>query len=472
MREATRALMVVCFGFGALHYLSLLMWSVLSARMLGAPRPANRELAQLRALDPDRARGVSIIMPAYNEAEVIVDTVRCALAQNYPSIEVVVVNDGSKDRTLQVLKDAYYLVPTAEPAVTAPIVTKEVFATFRSVSDSRLLVIDKAPSGAKADNSNVGVNYARYPWVVIMDADELLQPDVVSICMSETSDNLKQTVAVGATLLPSNDCVMAGDHVDHARAPSNYWVGCQLVEYAAAFFLARPGMSRLGALPIISGGFGLFNREAIIATGGYRHGHLGEDMDMCVRLHRYHRENRRQYAVRQAPEAVVWTEFPHTCQVLTRQRIRWHRGLRMVMRDHRRTVANPRYGAFGTLGMASLYLFEWIGPLIESMGYVLTGVLLAKGWIEWKAALAVFTITQVVSLVASFRAVALMARRLKVYNRTGDLMRLFFWCLCQPLGYRQITLWWRLRSLLPGEMRWGDMPRLGFTQTPREAPAS
>ena len=270
-------------------------------------------------------------------------------------------------------------------------------------------------------------------------------------------------IAAGVTLLPTNECEIVGSRVVAANVARNAWVGMQTVEYLGAFLLSRPGMSTIGALPIISGGFGVFRRDALVRVGGFRHPSLGEDLDMAVRLHRSFREAKEPYRVIQVPDAICWTELPSSCAVLRRQRIRWHRGLRQVIGDHRKVIANPRYGTFGLLGMANMYAFEWLAAFVEAVGYLLAVVLAVTGNLRVSGALAFFGASQAVGVFLSVSAVRTAVRYLDVYRGGRNALRLLGWAVLMQFGYRQMTVLWRVRSLVGKNTGWGAMPRAGFS---------
>ncbi|MEE9415984.1 MAG: glycosyltransferase [Acidimicrobiales bacterium] len=459
---ALNVFMIAAFAFTILHFLAIAFWSLLSLRLLGRQRAARRPVPLLKTPTLENAPGVSVILPAYNEEAVIAHSVANALSQDYPKLEVIVVNDGSKDRTMEIMLEAFEMALVEENPPPGVIHTEEVFAIYRSQSDSRLWFVDKAPAGAKADNANVGLNLATQPFVVVMDADEFMETDCITRCMVEVMAQPDDVIAVGTTLLPANDIVIDGPKIVHRQASRNYWVGCQLIEYLTAFIISRPGMAHVGAMPIVSGGFGLFRREAVLKLGGYIHDHLGEDMDLCVRLHRYHLENKIPYRIIQAPEAVVWTEFPPVRSTLRRQRIRWHRGLRMIVADTRSLIGKPAYGNFGRFGVGTLFLFEWWGPIIEGLGYLVMLALLLLGWMNISAALALFLATQLIGQVVAILSVSIAVSTFGFYSRPRDLGYMLLWAIAMNWGFRQQSLFWRLRSLLPGETAWGEMPRAGF----------
>ena len=206
----------------------------------------------------------------------------------------------------------------------------------------------------------------------------------------------------------------------------------------------------------------LHNIDALVRVGGYRHPSLGEDLDMAVRLHRVYREAGEDYRIIQVPDAICWTEFPFNRTVLRRQRIRWHRGLGQVLRDHRRVILNPHYGRFGMLGMANMFVFEWVAALVEAAGYAICVLLAVTGNLNAPAALAFLACSQVVGLYLSVTAVRSATRFLDVYQGWRNAVRLLGWAVCMQFGYRQLTLLWRVRSLLSKNTTWGAMPRAGF----------
>lgn len=462
IRTVIVVFMTICLCFTILQYVAMIVWAALSRRLMDRRRHGNRELALERIKVDPNAPGVSLVLPAYNEASVIVHTVRSALEQQYANLEIIVVNDGSKDNTMGVMIEAFDMhVFESRPPV-GPIPTKELFAIYRSQMAPNLVLVDKAGSGAKADNSNVGVNIATYDWVVVMDADEFMELDVIARCMAEVVVAPDQVIGVGTSLLPANDIVIDGPRVVDRQVGTNYWVGCQLIEYLTAFLVARPGLSAIGAMPIISGGFGLFRRDCVIEAGGYVHGHLGEDMDMCMRMQKYQVEKGAPYRVVQVPEAIVWTEFPDNKAVLKRQRVRWHRGLKMIMDDYGHMIGRKRYGTVGTIGMGSLYVFEWTGPILEAVGWVLLVVLLAIGFVDLESAISLFLVTQFFGMALTMIGALMGVGRLGIYHRTSDVWRLIGYAIKVNWGYRQLTLIWRMRSILPGDNSWGEMPRAGF----------
>ena len=472
LETTLRTAMYACFGFGMSYNVVLLLWGRLSLKFLSQQRPSVRQAPMSHVRADGLLPGVSMVVPAFNEELLIVDAVRSLFEQDYPDIEVIVVSDGSTDATVQQLVDAFDMNRMLGPVVHGPIPTKPIRAVYRSKSEPRIVVVDKDPSGSKADGSNCAINYASKAWCAVMDADELVDRQAVLKCMTAAMSTPGNVVGVGVTLLPTNHCEVHNWQVTKAISSTNAWVGFQTIEYLGAFLLSRPGMSLVGALPIVSGGFGVFRRDALERVGGYTHGSLGEDLDIVVRLHRMFLEAGEVYRIIQVPEAVVWTQFPDSYAVLKRQRVRWHRGLRQVIVAHGCTVGRRRYSMFGTRGMAHLFVFEWLGVMVEGLGYVLTVVLVALGMIRPLAIIPIFCAAQAFGTCVTVMSVRTCARALNVYRGKRNMARLLMWAVLSQFGYHQLSVWWRLRSLFKGGTGWGVMPRHAFgtaAQTPAPA---
>jgi cellulose synthase/poly-beta-1,6-N-acetylglucosamine synthase-like glycosyltransferase len=459
-------LLVSVLGYSTVYYLAVLTVSIVSLRELARERPSKS--AYERDIVRDRLPGISVLMPAYNEEVVIVETVHSALGSDYPKLEVIVVSDGSKDRTVAVLVEEFGLT-RHDPPPPGPIKTKAVRAVYRHPTLS-LVVVDKDPSGAKADGVNCGINLAQHDWIVIMDGDEIAEPDALLRTMVDVVNSPVRVVGAGISLLPANGMTVEQGRVIEAPVPMNYWVGCQLIEYVASFLLSKPGMSVLGAMPNISGGFGVYDRNVVLAVGGLAHPHLGEDMDLVMRVHRYFLERGESYTMLEVPEAIVWTEFPSTLKVLKRQRMRWHRGLKQVLKSNQAMIFRPRYGRLGMLTLPFLLLFEWVAVPLESLGIVMLFILAVSGGLNGNAAIGLFSACQMLGTLITFSAVFAADKYLGQYRKRGDLVRLLYFAVLSQFGFRQLTLLWRLMSLRKAEHVWGEMTRTGYARKPGAMP--
>ncbi len=267
---------------------------------------------------------ISALAPAYNEEANVAESVHALMMLQYPALEVVLINDGSKDSTLEVLIRTFDLYPI-HPIFRNQVQSQPVRGLYRSKIHPQLLVVDKE-NGGKADALNAGLNCATGELVCAIDADTLIEPDALLRIVRPflTDENV---VAAGGTIRVANGSRVAHGRVIDARVPRGLLAGCQTVEYLRSFLFGRLGWNSLGGNLIISGAFGLFRRESVLEVGGYVHDTVGEDMELIADLRRQGQERGTASRVDFVPDPVAWTEVPESLRVLGRQRDRWHRGL-------------------------------------------------------------------------------------------------------------------------------------------------
>ncbi len=415
-----------------------------------------------RLMQSDALPPITILVPAYNESATIQASVTAILTLEYRNYEVVVVNDGSKDETLDRLRDAFdlYEIPRIYPETIA---TKPLRALYRSRARSRLLVVDKE-NGGKADSLNAAINASRFPLVIAVDADTLIEPDAL-LRLTRPFLLGRQIAAVGGTVRVANNCTVKDGRVTDARVPGKAIPGIQVVEYLRAFLFGRLGWNRLGGNLIISGAFGLFRKEYMMAVGGYHTGSIVEDLDLVVRMHRYLRRNKIKYEMPFIPDPVAWTEVPESLRILSRQRERWHRGLIAAMWQYKTMLFNPRYGRIGFLAMPFYAFGEMLAPVVELLGYLITAAGLAFGLVNVSFALLFVLVAWGYGMLLSIWAVVLEEVSFRRYRRFGDLFRLLLFASLENFGYRQLTVFWRLKAFInvwKGVHAWGDMARKGF----------
>ncbi|MEO7272315.1 MAG: glycosyltransferase, partial [Vicinamibacterales bacterium] len=405
---------------------------------------------------------ISLIVPAYNEAATIGQSLRALLLLNYPEYEVVVVNDGSTDDTLQVAIEAFGLVH-ADAANERILATQPVRGVYRSLVHRELLMIDKG-NGGKADAINAGVNAAKHPLVCVIDADSLLEEHALTRAVLPFLED-PTTIASGGIIRIANGCRVEDGRVTHVGLPGAALACFQITEYLRAFLVGRVAQSVMNGLLIISGAFGLFRRDALLSVGGFRTDTVGEDMEVVVRLHRSFQERGEKYRIVFRPDPVCWTEVPEQLGTLARQRNRWQRGTLQTLHRHRRMLFNPNYGVVGMLATPFFLIFEALAPLVEAGGYVASIIALTFGWLDWRFAQLLFLAAVVYGALISVAAVILEEVSFRRYPRVTDLLKLALYGVLENFGYRQLTLWWRLQGtydFLRGRAEWGTMVRRGF----------
>ncbi len=418
-------------------------------------------------LTSDIALPISLLVPAYNEQNTIVENIHSMLSLHYPEFEVIVVNDGSTDRTLQVIIESLGLEPI-ERVYQHAVPCKKIRGIYGSSRYPRLLVVDKE-NGGKSDALNAGINLSRFPLFCAVDADSLLDHDSLLQIVKPFIEEPEQMIAVGGRIQIVNGCTVRAGQVIETGLPHQLLPLLQTIEYIRSFLISRLAWSRLDAMLIISGAFGVFKRSAAVKVGGYSHHTVGEDMEIVVKLHRYHRENNIPYQMRYVPESICWTEAPSTLRLLRRQRMRWQRGMVQTLVKHRAMIFNASYGPAGTIGMGYFFIFDLVGPLVELFGYISIPVAWKLGKLQGDFFLAYVMLTFTYGIFISTGSLLLEL----FVTRTGsvkDLGTLALVAVAENFGYRQLNNIWRLEGIiqyLRGETGWGEMDRAGFLKSPQ-----
>jgi cellulose synthase/poly-beta-1,6-N-acetylglucosamine synthase-like glycosyltransferase len=459
------AVAIQIVGYAAVSYYALMNLYILglsihSALVLRRNHHLQRFGRVREMLSSRLAPPVSIVLPAYNEAAGIVDAIRSMSIVEYPRFEIVVANDGSGDDTLEALIDAFQLELVRIP-YRDELSTKPIRAIYRGRSGVDITVVDKQ-NGGRADALNAGINAARYPYVLCTDADVVLDAQCLVRAMQRVVEDRERTIGVGGNIRPLNGSTVELGHLISTSVPRGMIARMQILEYLRTFICSRPGWSEWNGLPNVSGAFGIWRRSAVMTVGGFSPGHMGEDMDLTLRMHRFHIDNDIPYRIVYEPSAVIWTEVPENARVLRRQRIRWHRGLMQIVSDFKTMLLNPRYGKVGMVTWPGYFLFEYLAPIIEFMGYVVvpTGIILDL--LSPRAIIAMIAIAFGVGMLNSFIAI-LLDEPYGYANSGTDTTRLVVIALAENFGLHQMTVLWRIRALLGGRSVrvWGNMERRG-----------
>jgi cellulose synthase/poly-beta-1,6-N-acetylglucosamine synthase-like glycosyltransferase len=453
------AFMLVFFFAINSYYLALTLtgfWRTLRV-FKEVRRPDQRRLLRSPLTPP-----ISVLAPAFNEEANVVDNVRSLLMIDYPLFEVILVNDGSSDRTLGRLVDAFDLRPSAR-SFERSLACQPIRGVYDSATYPNLVVVDKA-NGGKADALNAGLQLSLYPLFCAIDADSILEPDALLRLVRPFVDAPGVTIAAGGVVRVANGCDIHGGRVHQVRLPRRPLPLIQIVEYLRAFLFGRMGWSAGNSLLVISGAFGLFEKRAVILAGGYATDTVGEDMELVVRMHRYRRDRKQPYRIGFVPDPVCWTEVPVSFRVLRRQRTRWQRGLIDTLIRHRGMIGRPRYGSVGMVSLPGFLFFELLSPLVELSGYILLPVMWFLGILNPGAAWMFFVLAIMYMVLVSALAVLLEDIAFRRYPSVRDLGRLLIGAVLENFGFRQLAFWWRVRAFweyLRGDLSWGVMERKG-----------
>jgi cellulose synthase/poly-beta-1,6-N-acetylglucosamine synthase-like glycosyltransferase len=446
-------------------YAMLTLFSYLS---IVANMRRNRIREKLVMIQSPLSPGISIITGAFNEELNIIHNVRSLLNMNYPLFEVIIVNDGSTDKTLEKLIQEFELTEVTF-AYHYFIHSAEVQRIFKSENPacSNLLVIDKANGGCKADAINAGINASSYPYFLNTDVDCILDNDTLIQLIQPFVDDEKRVIATGATLRMVNSCIVDSGVLAEAKVPRQLLPAFQEIEYIRSFVLGKMGWNLINGIPNVSGGLGMFDKEIVIKAGGYDPSSFGEDMDMLMRMSKYMLDTKQEYAIRYIPQSLCWTEGPSTLKVFKRQRVRWGRGLYQIFSTYYKLMFNPKYKMLGWVVLPYNFIFELCAPLVEFLGIICYIYLIASDLINWPFALVLLLFVYSFSIFITLLAILwdqLVIRRYRV----KEVLKLCLFVFIEPIIYHPMVMIFALMGYInqffKAKSHWGHMERKGFTQ--------
>ena len=479
---------VFVYGCTMLSMYALL--AMLSFRGIVRFQRKNSYVDYTKMLQSPMAPGISIIAPAFNEAVTIIQNVRSLLTLNYTRFEVLIVNDGSTDDTLQKLIDEFELVHV-DFAYNERIKSQPVKRLFKSTNSAydKLVVIDKINGKSKADASNAGINAAAYDYFLCTDVDCIIEKDtllrMIKPFMDEEHNKIKETgdpcpecgyvhvvedsvrvIATGATLRIANSCEIDEGVITRVRPPEKWLPRFQEMEYLRAYVLGKMGWSVINCVPNVSGGLGLFDKEIAIKAGGYDGKSFAEDMDMVTRMCTYMIDNKLKYTIRYIPTTQCWTEGPPNMKVFSRQRTRWGRGLAEIVTMHRKVIFNPHYKKLGLVVLPYTLFFEFLAPIIEFTGILYYIYLIITGNINWHYALILLTFVYLYSIMITTLAILWDQKTYQYYKTWREVIGLALMAFIEPFVYHPLIMFFALRGyyffMIGKKSNWGNMQRQGF----------
>lgn len=455
----------VLFKYGVVLLSSYIVLSVLSIYSLRSYKLRSEHVKYEDLLPSFLSPTISLIAPAYNEQLNIVDNIRSLLSLHYSNFDVIIINDGSKDDTLKFAIEAYkmVLVPYEVPN---NLHSKEVRGIYKSTIPSykNLLLVDKM-NGGKADALNAGINISKSKYVACIDVDCILEQDALLKLVKPFMDSENRVIATGGVIRIVNSCDISNGGVTKVNTPVS-WVACmQVLEYLRAFLLGRMAWGKINGLMLISGAFGMFDREILIAAGGYLHTTVGEDMELVVRMSRYMIENKRPYKVDFIPDPLCWTECPEDHKILGRQRNRWTRGTIETLWLHKKMFFNPKYGVLGMLSYPYWFFFEFMAPLVEFFGILWFIIGAFLGWINWPFfyVISIF----IYAFVMMLNMFAIFSEEISYHKYKGykDLLKLLLCAAVEPFIYHPFLVYSAIKGNIDywkGNNSWGEMTRKGM----------
>lgn len=451
----------VCLAYGTLLLLVVgLMLSLASVE--NRMRLHQRDVEDYETLHRSRFTiPVSILAPALNEAGVIVPALRSLLAQDYPEFEVILVDDGSTDATLQVLQTEFDLV-RREVFFRKALPCAPVRSVYRSRTDPRLTVVSKDNGGTKADPLNCGANFARFRYICSVDGDTVYNPDALISAMSLVIKDPGTIVGAASLFGISREPEIEGVTAEGLRKiDHNLLSSFQHLEILRSFVAYRLAWSRLGCMLCNPGAFAIWRRDVVLEAGGFSPDFTCEDIEFTFRVHQRFLREKRAYRVISLPFMVARTEGPDTLRALVRQRARWQRVVLETVWHFRGMLGRPTFRSVGLVGFPYYVLFEALAPLFQLLS--LAAFVLA-GWyrlLDWSVYLSLLGLVVFATSIPTTMAVHLY----DVSYRDHRLRDLLWMMLLGPLDlllYRPVLIYAGFKGTkdwLKGEKGWHKFER-------------
>lgn len=424
---------------------------------------------QLFTDSPEVAPGISIVAPAYNEEVIIIDNVTSLLNLDYPKFEVIIVNDGSKDRTLELLIERFELQEVSMH-YTYKVRCRRVRRLFKSVNPEydKLIVVDKENGGTKADAMNAGVNIIQYDYFINTDVDCLLARNTLKKVIMPVLDSNVPVIAVGATMRMVNGCEVEDGVITRVRPPNQFVPLFQETEYLRSYLVAKMGWSTVNAIPNVSGGFGLFNTQVVINTGGFDPLSHAEDMDMTIRMRAYMYDRGVKHKIDQIPETCCWTQGPPNIKILRRQRTRWGRGLMQIFILHGRYLFKRKYGKMGFLVLPYAFIFEFLAPIVEFTGILFLIYLLYSGQVNFNTFWLLMSFVYLIGITTSMITITYDFTVQRQYKTLKEYFKLMLFSALEAFLYHPFVVIFSLAGYIQyftrKNFKWGAMTRQGFSK--------
>ena len=414
---------------------------------------------------------VTLVAPAYNEGLTIVENVKSLLSIQYPFYELILINDGSTDNSLELLIEKYELEPIDSTFITQPIPTATVNAVYKSTRPqyTHLTVIDKS-NGGKADATNAGINFAGSELILCTDADCIIAQDaLLKLVRPYLEEGGREIIACGGAIGIANDSIIQNGVLKELRLPKDLLPTIQVVEYIRNFLIGRMGWGEVNGLMLVSGAFGMYPRTRLIEVGGFDGKTVGEDFELCIRLRVHMEKLKKPYKVVYVPETLCWTEAPPNYKIFIRQRDRWARGLWETLKHHKYLFFNPKYRSMGMIFFPYWFFFELAAPIVEFLGLICMAFFGYHGFISWTSAILLFTMIYLIGCIFSTVSVFFYVSNFSHYEKPSQVTELLLAAYLEPFLFHPLVVYGQIKGyfkkIFSIKSGWGTMTRKGFNTT-------
>ena len=469
MENAVKQLEIALGIYSLVYVIFYLFQALLSIAEINKYYLYNEFFQKNVLLRSNNAPSISIIAPAFNEGKTIISNVHSLLTLEYPKYEIIIVNDGSTDDTMEQLIATFDLY-RFDHETNAAIPTATVSGYYRSKNPAyyKLLVVDKTNVKSKSDALNAGINASRNDLIVCVDVDCVLRKDALAALVKPFLTNPNEVIATGAAIRLSNSSLFKQGLMLVSKYPKNWLARFQEVEYIRSFRYGRMALSKVNGLLLVSGALGMFDKKSVIEVGGYKNGFLGEDMELITRIRKQLHEQKKTFKIVYLPESLCWTEGPSDIKTFMNQRVRWARGLAQNLNHHRDMFFNKKYGKTGWLIFPYFLFFEFALPIVELLGLV---VILLDYFFFGLDVYFLFLVSLTTYLVFTFfTLIAIYIDQLiyKQFQGIKDMVAVVCTILLEPFFYHPLLIYTCLKGyynfFLKKEKKWGVMTRTGFNE--------
>lgn len=406
---------------------------------------------------------VSILVPAYNEELGIIESLHSLITLKYPETEIIVIDDGSKDRTAELVIESFDMIKSSR-SINTDLPAEKILGIYQSKLHPKVFLIRK-DNGGKADALNAGINFSRYPYFCSIDGDSILDSSSLLRVMRPIIESDGQVAVAGGNVRIANGNDIHLGAMVQKQLGNHPVVLMQIIEYLRAFMLGRIFLSRFNMVLIVSGAFSIFNKRIVINTGGYATDIIGEDMELVVKVHAYIRKNKLNKRIEFVPDPVCWTEAPTSISVLRRQRRRWSQGLLESLWRHKYMTLNSKYGRLGFIAFPYFWLFEAFGALVELAGYLYMIFALFTNQLNTEFAVLILITLVIYGSVFSSLALLIESWTTNNYLNPKSVVKLVFISLTETFWYRPLTILFRIEGMFRfifKKQEWGNMERKGL----------
>jgi len=414
--------------------LSMTFFIVISLKRLMEYFYSDSDILASKIINSNNYQPISILVPAYNEEKTIVSSVTALTRLHFPQYEVIVLNDGSSDKTLQRLIDAFDLIPSDQKPHLS-IRHNPIKNIYRSRFYDNLIVVDKE-NGGKADGLNCGINISKYPLFCCVDADSILEYDSILKTILLFNDD-KNIIAAGGMVGILNGSIVENSKVIERKVPKKQIEAFQIIEYSRGFLSGRTAWEQMNALLMISGAFGIFSKEMVKNIGGYRHT-IGEDFDLVVRMTKYCFDNNIKHSIGFVPDIVCWTQAPSDYTSLLKQRNRWQRGLMETLYHNRKMIFNPKYKKIGLIAIPYFIFIEALSPFITFIGILSIIILYIYNLINKDAIIVFFLLEFAWGIIINISSITLDFFTKHRIKNIFDIYKLLALSFLEPFYYRPL----------------------------------